>query len=135
MVLRKSSFQINILKRITTTSDYSKIYLFDYEQTTEIKKSGKDKDLFGTVTVLGTFNNKKNLREQYKIKIFKYCLDDGSDNIKCKMFSCSCVDFKINCKCRDNVCKHICFLVCKVANILKPYFFEYNKLTTSDFEL
>lgn len=42
---------------------------------------------------------------------------------------CSCADHKFNSTKKNIVCKHICFLVCKVAKVLQPYFFETKKLS------
>ena len=43
-------------------------------------------------------------------------------------FWCSCADHKFNSGKKNIVCKHICFIVCKVLKILQPYFFETKTL-------
>jgi hypothetical protein len=52
-------------------------------------------------------------REQYNVDIY----DEG--NIKC-----SCPDFRFRSKEKNIVCKHICFVICRVGNILNPRFFD-----------
>jgi hypothetical protein len=130
-----NSHQRDILKRITTNSEYSKIYLSAYESCNKIL-TGKNKNLCGTVKILGTYDKQKEKRDEYIIKIFNCDLNKApSDKNKFNMFTCSCGDFKFNSKKYDTICKHICFLVCKVAKILKPYFFETKKLSNDDFKL
>lgn len=117
--------QINILNRIVTDKEYSKIYLSGYEANTDT--SAKKKDIIGTVKVFGTFNVKKQNREEYEIKIFK-------ENPK-GMFWCSCADHKFNSAKKNIVCKHICFLICKIAKVLKPDVFQNKKLSDEDLAL
>lgn len=107
----KNTYQQNILDRLTTNNDYSKIYLSDY-------KSIDDDKMHGSVIVLGTFNHKKNCREAYKVNIYKTGLT----------FYCNCPDHKFNSASKNSVCKHICFLVCKILKVLNPYFFETKTL-------
>jgi hypothetical protein len=114
--------QVAILQRIITDKEYSKIYLSGYESNTEI--TGKKKNLIGTVKVLGTFNEKKKCREEYEIKLLK---DDSKG-----MFWCSCADHKFNSTKKNIVCKHICFLICKISKVLKPSVFEHKKLSETD---
>lgn len=115
--------QVTILNRIVTDKEYSKIYLSGYEPNTET--TSKKKDLIGTVKVLGTFNEKKQCREEYEIRLFR---SDPKG-----MFWCSCADHKFNSTKKNIVCKHICFLICKIAKVLKPEVFENKKFT--DIEL
>jgi hypothetical protein len=114
--------QVAILNRIVTDKEYSKIYLSGYEPNTET--AGKKKFLIGTVKVLGTFNEKKQLREEYEIKLYK---EDPKG-----MFWCSCADHKFNSTKKNIVCKHICFLICKIAKFLKPEIFANKKLSDED---
>jgi len=114
--------QVTILHRLITDKDYSKIYLSGYETNTET--TGKKKDLIGTVKVLGTYNEKKQCREEYEIRLFK---SDPKG-----MFWCSCADHKFNSTKKNIVCKHICFLICKISKILKPDVFENKKLSDQD---
>ncbi len=114
--------QVTILERIVTDMEYSKIYLSGYEPNTET--TGKKKLLIGTVKVLGTFNEKKQCREEYDIKIYK---EDPKG-----MFWCSCADHKFNSTKKNIVCKHICFLICKIAKFLKPEIFATKKLSDED---
>jgi hypothetical protein len=117
--------QVTILNRIITDKEYSKIYLSGYEVNTET--TGKKKDLIGTVKVLGTFNEKKQSREEYDIKLYK---TDPKG-----MFWCSCADHKFNSTKKNIVCKHICFLICKIAKVLKPDVFENKKFNDEDLAL
>jgi hypothetical protein len=114
--------QVAILHRIITDKEYSKIYLSGYEPNTDI--TGKKKYLIGTVNVLGTFNEKKQCREEYQIKLYK---EDPKGT-----FWCSCADHKFNSTKKNIVCKHICFLICKIAKFLKPEIFVNKKLADED---
>lgn len=114
--------QVTILNRIITDKEYSKIYLSGYEPNSET--TSKKKDLIGTVKVLGTFNEKKQCREEYEIRLFK---SDPKG-----MFWCSCADHKFNSTKKNIVCKHICFLICKIAKVLKPEVFENKKFCEND---
>ena len=109
--------QYHILTKIVTDVEYSKIYLSDYIANTDVKK----KDIIGTVKVLGTYNEKKKIREEYEIKIYKKS-DKGT-------FWCSCADHKFNSVKKGTCCKHICFLVCKVMKLLDVEFFKTKTLT------
>lgn len=112
----KNEYQQQILYKIVSDAEYAKIYLSGYEANTDTKK----KDVIGTVKVLGTYNEKKKIREEYDIKIYK---DSPKGH-----FWCSCADHKFNSGKKGTVCKHICFLVCKVLKVLQPYFFDTKKL-------
>lgn len=114
--------QVAILNRIITDKEYSKIYLSGYEPNTD--KTGKKKFLIGSVKVLGTFNEKKQSREEYDIKIFQ---EDPKG-----MFWCSCADHKFNSTKKNIVCKHICFLICKIGKFLTPEIFAEKKLSEQD---
>ena len=120
-----NSYQQDILKRIITDREYSKIYLSGYEENTN--RTGKNKNLVGTVNVLGTFNTKKQMREEYEIKLY-------SGDPKA-MFWCSCADHKFNSAKKNIMCKHISFLICKVAKILKVSVFENKRMNDEDFQL
>ena len=115
--------QVAILNRIVTDKDYSKIYLSGYEPNLE--QSGKKKYLIGTVKVLGTFNEKKQRREEYDIKLYNEGEPKG-------MFWCSCADHKFNSTKKNIVCKHICFLICKIAKVLNPFVFENKKMNDEE---
>lgn len=114
--------QVTILNRIITDKEYSKIYLSGYDPNTDF--TGKKKNLIGTVNVLGTFNEKKQCREEYEIKLYK---EDPKG-----MFWCSCADHKFNSTKKNIVCKHICFLICKIGKFLKPDVFTNKKLSDED---
>jgi len=109
--------QQSIINRITTDSDYAKVYLQNFEPNTDLKKS----DLKGTIKILGNYNKSKGKREAYEVKVF--------DSDTKGTFWCSCADHKFNSAKKNIVCKHICFIVCKVLKILQTYFFDTKKLT------
>jgi hypothetical protein len=114
--------QVAIINRIITDKEYSKIYLSGYNPNTET--TGKKKNLIGTVKVLGTFSEKKQAREEYEIRLHK---DEPKG-----MFWCSCSDHKFNSTKKNIVCKHICFLICKIGKFLKPDIFANKKLCEVD---
>lgn len=113
-----NNYQQQILDRLLTDSEYAKIYLSSFE----INKDTKKKDVSGTIKVLGTYNEKKEKREEYEIKVY-------NDSPK-GTFWCTCSDHKFNSTKKGTVCKHICFIVCKVMKILNTGFFESKKLST-----
>ena len=112
----QNDYQYQILTKIISDVEYSKIYLSDYEPNTDVKK----KDIIGTIKILGTYNEKKKLREEYEVKIYK-------DSPK-GTFWCNCADHKFNSSKKGTSCKHICFLVCKVMKIFDLNFFATKKL-------
>lgn len=114
--LIQNEYQYQILTKIISDAEYSKIYLSDYEANTDAKK----KDIIGTIKILGTYNEKKKLREEYEVKIYK-------DSPK-GTFWCNCADHKFNSSKKGTSCKHICFLVCKVMKIFDVNFFNTKKL-------
>jgi hypothetical protein len=107
-----------ILNRIKTDSDYAKVYLQYFEPNPDPKK----KTLKGTIKILGNYNRAKGIREGYEVKVF--------DNDPKGSFWCTCADHKFNSSKKNIVCKHICFIVCKVLKILQPYYFETKTLTS-----
>lgn len=104
--------QKNIFHRIMNESDYAKIYFAGYN-------SIDNEELFGIVDILGTFNYKKNKRENYKIKIHKN-----------NHLTCSCPDFIFNSNKKNTLCKHICFLICKILKHYDIEFFNTKVLST-----
>jgi hypothetical protein len=101
-----------ILWRINNDSEGSKVYLQNFLPNADKKK----KTLLGTINILGNYNRSKGIREAYDVKVFK---DDPKGS-----FWCSCADHKFNSGKKNIVCKHICFIVCKVLKINQTYFFE-----------
>jgi len=79
----------------------------------------------GTFTVQGAEPELK----EYKVKLFKQGTNEKGS------FSCNCPDHTFNSKKKNIVCKHICYLVCKVANILDIAFFDCKQLTQEQFEV
>lgn len=115
--------QQNALRRLTLRDESSQIYLSAYErnESTDRRNAG----LEGTFTVFGTM--KANGREAYSVKFFKPMAHDRGS------FWCSCPDHKFNSGKKNMVCKHICFLVCRVGRIFDPAFFQSKQLTEEQF--
>jgi len=109
--------QKEIFRKILNDSEYAKIYLSNYDVNIDPKKE----DVHGTITVLGTYNAKKQEREVYSIKIYKQS-EKGT-------FWCSCPDHKFNSSKKNTVCKHICFIVCKILKYLNVDFFTNKTLS------
>jgi len=109
--------QKDIFRKILNDSEYAKIYLSNYDTNTDPKKVNEH----GTITVLGTYNAKKQEREVYSIKIYKTS-EKGT-------FWCSCPDHKFNSTKKNTVCKHICFIVCKILKYLNVDFFTNKTLS------
>lgn len=102
-----NNFQKIILRNIFYRELTHRIYLVDLEQPSE--------DTL-IIKVLGGLN-KKGKRESYDV------------TLKNNSFKCTCKDFIFNSKKRDTVCKHISFIVCKVAVIMDLEFFNTKSLT------
>ena len=108
--------QKDILDRIMVGREDAKIYLSEYIANNDNKK----KNLLGTIRLQGTYNFKKQKREEYEVKIF----NDAEEHT----FWCNCPDHKFNSSKNDTCCKHISFIICKVLKYLEPTFFENKKL-------
>ncbi len=115
--LLTNEHQVAILNRIKSDSDYAKVYLQNFEPNEDRKK----KTLKGTIKILGNYNRSKGIREGYEVKVF--------ENDPKGSFWCSCADHKFNSAKKNIVCKHICFIVCKVLKILEPGYFDTKTLT------
>lgn len=111
-----------IFDKILKDTEYAKIYLSRYDPN----NTNKNPDLLGTISVLGTFNIKKQERESYDIKIYRQS-EKGT-------FWCSCPDHKFNSSKKGTVCKHICFVVCKILRYLNRGFFDTKKLPDSEID-
>ncbi len=120
--LLTNEHQVAILNRIKSDSEYARVYLQNYEPNEDKKK----KTLKGTIKILGNYNRAKGIREGYEVKVF--------ENDPKGSFWCSCADHKFNSAKKNIVCKHICFIACKVLKILDTGFFETKTLTPSQLE-
>lgn len=76
----------------------------------------------GNIYILGARNSKG--RETYTVNICSHT----------KSLSCNCKDFMFRSKKFGTVCKHITFLICKVAYILDPLYFKSKVLTNKQYE-
>jgi hypothetical protein len=102
----ENCYQSQVLFRLFSSK--SDLYLSDF--------SGSENDL--VIEVLGT--KRANKRSRYKV-----CLNNGTS-------TCTCSDFIYRGNKLGVVCKHICFVVFKVAKIFSMSFIQTRKLT--DFE-
>lgn len=103
----------------------SEIYLTDYVQNTSTDK--KKQGIECTFTILGTLK-KGDVREEYEVKMYKQNADEKGT------FWCSCPDHKFNSTKKNMVCKHICFLVCRVGKMMDVKFFQTKKLSSVQYE-
>ena len=104
----KNDKQYDILLKLFT-GYFGNMYLID-------KKNILDTDIDTVIIqLLGARNIK--CRETYTIEFSNGC------------FTCDCKDYTFRCKRLGIVCKHISFLVCKVAKILDFKFFNTLKLS------
>ena len=105
----ENCYQSTILLRIF--SNKSDMYLADM--------TIKDEDM--CIYVLGSKRNNK--RERYTVNLSK------------RRFTCTCSDYKYRAEKLGIVCKHICFLVCKVARILSVSFIDSKTLTNDEYNM
>ena len=107
----QNEYQRDILQKLLSKHEYSQIYLADFVKCNDTKKN-----FIGTVVLLGTYNHSKKKREMYEVKIYK-----PGQKVS---FYCSCPYHKFNSNKEGTVCKHICFLVCKVLKYYDQTFFQ-----------
>lgn len=117
--------QAYILQSILQRQENDCIYLTNYEKNTSTLS--RNSNIEGTFTILGTLRNNK--REHYEVKLYKNNLNDKGS------FWCNCPDHKFNSKKKNIVCKHISFIVCKVAKIFDTNYFETKILTPEQFNI
>lgn len=107
------------LSKITGGPTEAQMYLMGYAPNES--RDRRHAHVEGAFTILGTVRN--GAREQYEVKMFRQGLNPRGS------FWCNCPDHKFNSTKRNMVCKHVCFLVCRLAGILSPSFFETKQLT------
>ena len=108
-----SPHQREVLKKLLCRSEDSQIYLCGYEDSD--KKNAR-----GVAKIAGAYNASKKKREYYQVTFYK-------SNSK-SSFWCDCPYQKFKSGKENTVCKHICFLVCKVLARNSSSFFESKKL-------
>ncbi len=117
--------QKEALRKLDLIHRGNEIYLTNYEKNTSTDR--KKQGIEGCFTILGTLK-KDGIREEYDVKMYKPNVNDKGT------FWCSCPDHKFNSTKKNMVCKHICFLVCRVGKMLDPAFFNTKKLTLEQYE-
>jgi len=122
-----NEYQNRALNALISRNEESNMYLTNYEKNTST--ASRVANVEGSFTILGTLRN--NIREQYEVKLYKHGKNEKGS------FWCNCPDHKFNSKKKDIVCKHICFLVCKVAKILDVQYFKLpsKQLTQEQFDI
>jgi hypothetical protein len=110
--------QKEIVTKLQTRNEYSQIYLSEFRLVNE-------KNAIASLELLGSYNYTKRTRELYNMKIY--------NSGKCT-FWCSCPFQKFQSSKTNSVCKHICFLVCKVGRIYDASFFETKILNTTSLD-
>jgi hypothetical protein len=118
----------------STQNDLLKKAIDDNLTFLEYKPNCDDKkpNLIGVATIIGSSKSKKQTDSKtgtkYKISISKLEEDNN-------VFTCSCPNYKTICYQEKLLCKHICFLICKIGNILKPYIFNKKQILPDDLDL
>lgn len=92
------------LEKLLSTNNDDAIRLMSYRKT-----NAASSNIEGTFVVKGA-KNRSGCRQNYRIQFRK----QGT-------FQCTCPDHQYN---PDIVCKHVSFIVCKVAKITDPVFFN-----------
>lgn len=98
------------LAKTMATTEADRIYMDTFRMATE---EGDPQRAAGMFYVLGTINPTTRKRERYQVLMSH----EGT-------FECSCMDFRTNCPRQQKVCKHICFVVCKLGKIYDAAFFN-----------
>lgn len=111
--------QNEIIHSVFNESENSKMYLMDYNIYEDECKECEMLE----IKILGCLNRKggQNYRKEYNIKLTtlveeNFCV--GST------LSCNCRDFLYRSKQNDTVCKHITFILCKIAGIFDEEYFR-----------
>lgn len=107
----KNPHQRDVFCKLVSVSNESQVYMAGFEKNADTKK----KNVIGSVTLMGTYNEKKGTRDVYDVKVY----GEGKAT-----FWCSCPYHKFKSSKEGTVCKHICFLVCKAARHFSPEFYE-----------
>ena len=122
--------QQDILRRLLVRDDAgSLLYLVDYAATgaTGRRSTTPSRPVAqGVFTVLGAMKT-NGVREEYSVRLFPPGTPKGT-------FWCSCPDHKFNSSRNGTVCKHISFIVCRVAKVLDWRFFETKELDAGQYE-
>jgi hypothetical protein len=113
--------QVDVLRKLQRDDDASQLYLVDYTRAT------RSATTHGQFTVLGAMKAGTGTRESYQVRMF----DPGASPRD--TFWCSCPDHKFNSAKMGTVCKHISFIVCKVAKIMDPEFFRTKVLSPAHY--
>ncbi len=113
------------LRKLMLRDEAYQIYMAGYEKVSE--EDWGNRKLQGTFTVLGTMG-RDDVRSEYKVKFYKH-----GENAK-GSFWCSCPEHKFQSTKKQTVCKHICFLVCRVGQLYNPEFFATKHLSRDDFD-
>jgi hypothetical protein len=111
--------QNEIIHGVFNGSVNSKMYLKDYN----IYEDEEDECEILEIKILGGLNKKdgQNCRKEYTIKLTtlvekNFCVG--------ATLSCNCRDFLYRSKQNDTVCKHITFILCKIAGIFDEEYFR-----------
>lgn len=118
----QNEHQCEILQRIRTVGNEARdLFLSAYEPATRFDPRHAE----GFFTVLGSMRNGN--RDTYKVTWYKAHAE--------KSFWCTCPDQRFNGGRKNIYCKHISFLVCRVARILDATFFQTKRFTPQLHEL
>lgn len=105
-------------------AEEDQIYMNSFTLNTSTER--RLQNVAGTFEILGCM--RKGVRTHYDIKLFKPNTNEKGS------FWCNCSDHKFNSSKQNKVCKHICFVVCKLGKILDPNFFETKQLSEEHFQ-
>jgi hypothetical protein len=111
------------LRRLMIRDEDYQMYMSSYTKTPE--DDWAHNNIQGIFNVLGTM--KKGVRSEYNIKLYK-----PGTNAK-GSFWCSCPEHKFQSTKKQIVCKHICFLVCRVGRMYNADFFNAKQFSQEKF--
>jgi hypothetical protein len=122
--LAENERQQRALLTLTSLDEPSQIYLSSFERNTDTNPPLQH--LIGTFTVLGSMRRGGH-RDTYTIRFFEPSTEEHTEEHG--QFWCSCPSHTFGARRYNMVCKHICFLVCRVGRIYDANFFRYKHLT------
>ena len=116
--------QKQCLLKLILRNEENEMYLVETEEN--MNRTGRGSDVEASFTILGTVRH--GTRETYTVKWYRW------RPTLTKSFWCNCPDHKFNSSRKNMVCKHICFLVARVARMLDPAFFTNHVFTRAQHE-
>ena len=117
--------QRDSLRKLLLRDESYQMYLAGYQKNLSTER--KNDHIQGEFKVLGTLNS-RGQRAEYEVTLYR------PNSRAIKSFWCSCPEHKFQSNKKNIFCKHICFLLCRVARVYSKELFETKNFTEGMFE-